>query len=110
MTWRIAKQDTHWIDIEHTPHNDTDVWEEAGIKWDRCVHYRQYSNMPKGEGGNLDAEDHVSYLHICSVADMVDHMLTILKFGSEHVDTSGFWGDETKKMEAVLRKHGFIKP
>jgi hypothetical protein len=106
MSWRVTKTTEHSVELENVPHDDGNVWNTAHVKWDRCVHYRRYFNAPANIQKADGMEEDACYLHICSVADEIDHLLTFLEAGRKHCDTSGYWEEEAKRVDAVLRKHG----
>lgn len=108
MPWKITNQTETSFDAELAPFSESDVWNDAYVKWDGCVHYRRYFNAPKGEA-NGD-EENACYLHLCSVAEEVDHFLTLAEIAKEKIDSHGYWEKEAEKIRAVLLKHGWAKP
>ena len=103
--WQAAKdgeQCDAYIDLEKVSYGH--VWKDAQARFDLCVHYRRYFNVPKDLRTKDDGGDE-DYSHICSIAEEVDDLLTILKMAREKM--GGDWDGEHERLEKVLLKHGY---
>jgi hypothetical protein len=106
VTYELRTSDDGEYAFELEWHMDGHVWHDARVKWDGCVHYVRYFNRPKAVQKETREDDH-DYLHICSVADVVDEMLTILAKAKGRPNFEE-WGDEERRMAKVLERHGFV--
>lgn len=67
--WKVDKDNTkeHWLEL-----SDEDGSYHASVKWDGCIHFDRYENIP----ATIDPERKGpgccdSYIHICNVDDMI---------------------------------------
>lgn len=87
--WQIKQKEDHWLDLV-----DPEGWYDAGVKWDGCVHFNRYFNLPLHLRVTKEDQDELSdYIHICSIDDMINRLTELKQIAQDHF--GGDW-DECK--------------
>lgn len=65
--------------------DDGEGWYSAGIRFDGCVHFYRYFNLPWGGAPhNPEAENNTDYIHICDIDDMIDRLQALKEMARQH--------------------------
>jgi hypothetical protein len=80
--WRIVAERTHeaWLTLR-----DPEGWFTAGVKFDGCISFTRYFNIPEGsDDPRADEGDLVDTLHICDLDEMIERLHAIKAFARAH--------------------------
>lgn len=80
--WEVVNGNTkdHWLEIK-----DPEGWYYARVKWDGCIHFNRYFNMPKEMQEKEPEENRMDdYIHICSVDDMIQRLQALKAEALKH--------------------------
>ena len=76
--WKVIKAEPHHLSVQ-----DPDGWYEADVKWDGCIHFHQYSNVPLPRKVNNKEQLH-DYLHICDIDDIIKRLTQLKAVAQQH--------------------------
>jgi len=82
--WKILPEKTTetWLQVE-----DPEGWYGAIVKWDGCIHFDAYANVPIHERTGDPKEEHrelVDYIHICDIDDMIARLQDLREVAVSH--------------------------
>lgn len=80
--WEVVSGNTedHWLELK-----DPEGWYYATVKWDGCIHFNRYFNMPKEmQEKELEENRMDDYIHICSVDDMIQRLQALRAEARKH--------------------------
>lgn len=82
IEWKVVPEKTedHWLEVV-----DPDGWYSAVVKWDGCVHFRRYHNIPLQDRPSgkehMELED---YLHMCDIDEEIERLQKLKEAALKH--------------------------
>lgn len=84
--WVVNQEKTedHWLEL-HGKIEGGDTWRRACVKWDGCIHFDSFANVPlELSPDRKDPACVDSYIHICEIDEMIEDLQAIKKLALEH--------------------------
>lgn len=81
--WKIdaAKTQDHWLEVV-----DPEGWWKASVKWDGCIHFTRYFNIPYEDGQDRTKDEQATedYIHICDLDDYIRRLQALRFMADKH--------------------------
>ena len=94
--WEIDKEktDDHWLELK-----DPNGFYRAVAKWDGCIHFNQYGNIPLTiDPERKDKACSDDYIHICYLDSHIERLLELKRLAQEHFNDNGYWNKNDPKI------------
>ncbi len=100
--WVVDKEKTKdfWLEL-HGKIPGGDTWRRAVVKWDGCIHFDSFANLPlEASPDRKDPNCADCYIHICDIDEMIEDLQKITDLAIEHFrdqggsKSMGSWGNK----------------
>lgn len=75
---KLEKTEPHWLELV-----DPEGWYHAIVKFDGCIHFNRYCNIPIHELQPGQEAD-IDYLHICDLDDTIARLQALRDIAKAH--------------------------
>ncbi|MDO8531199.1 MAG: hypothetical protein Q7T26_03375 [Dehalococcoidia bacterium] len=84
--WTINRDKTgpHWLEL-----NDPEGWYHATVKWDGCIDFARYFNLPFTDPSRREGDCDV--LHICELDDLLGRLQELKTLAQQHFTDHEEW-------------------
>lgn len=66
---------------------DEEGWYSAYVKWDGCISFSRYFNMPVGLMNDEEKEENTDNMHICDIDEMIQILQELKEAALERFGT-----------------------
>ena len=85
--WKIIqdKSQDYWLEAE-----DPEGWYKASVKWDGCIHFNRYHNIPySSDNVREDPIALTDYLHICDLDEHIERLVELRELAKKYYEEHG---------------------
>lgn len=83
--WKVAKKESHRLEVHSEVGEDGRHWWSASVKWDGCIDLHRAYNIPFGTPDR--DKDHMAFtsdLHLCDLDELIERLQLLRAMAKQH--------------------------